>query len=159
MDPQRFAGAYRQGRLYQQIAPWHRRKIIDHQITHDPARIVEQQIGQLDDAAVPQQHRAAVQQPGAQLWPGGDHIHARTLAHICFADAFTISIASGSPLISASRYAFACFIVMCGGNGGTLGSVTISSTTGRVATSARSHAGPTSSGRSTRSPSSPSNSA
>src|SRR5581483_728670 len=82
--------------------------------------------------------------------------YARTFAHICFAEAFTTSIASGSPLMSASRYAFACFTVMCGGSGGTFGSVTISRTVGRSPASAASQAAPTSSALSTRMPFRPS---
>ena len=49
---------------------------------------------------------------------------------------------SGSPLSSVDVNFFASSSVMCGGSGGTSGSVFTSSTTGRSAASASSHAAP-----------------
>ena len=69
-----------------------------------------------------------------------------------FSDCFMVLSESGSPCRSAFAIPCACSIRMCGGSGGTSGSVIASSSTGPSAASARSHAGPTWSGLSTRIP-------
>ena len=66
---------------------------------------------------------------------------AVTVAHICFAACLMTRQRSGSPLNSARIRWFSSFHVRCGGSGGRPGSVWHSSTTGRSAASAASHAG------------------
>src|SRR6185437_15294288 len=73
--------------------------------------------------------------------------------------AFSITPTRSGSLLIASAIFFACSNVMCGGSGGTSGSVFTSSTTGRPAENARSHAARISSPRSQKMPSSPQSSA
>src|SRR5690606_4668440 len=78
---------------------------------------------------------------------------------ICLRVFLTMRQPCGSPFTSEAVYAFACSKEMCGGSGGTSGSATISSSTGRALLNARSHAGAICSGLSTRIASNPSSSA
>ena len=86
------------------------------------------------------------------------HLAQRVTRSLSFSrsDWRTMSALAGSPCSSARAKPLACSKRMCGGSGGTSGSVTTSRTTGRSAASARSQAGPTSPGASTRMPSRPS---
>src|SRR4051794_2211934 len=54
----------------------------------------------------------------------------KRLSQVSFIDAVIMRTASRSPWSSADMKAFACFMVTCGGRGGTLGSVTISTNVG-----------------------------
>src|SRR2546430_13623261 len=76
-------------------------------------------------------------------------VPGRIFSNICRAAPLITPLSLGSPFISASETFFACCKVMCGGSGGTSGSVFTSSTTGISLASACSQAEPSSCGLST----------
>ena len=97
------AGAFHLRRLHEHVAPRHRAQVVDDEVAHRPALILEQHVGELARRPVARGDFAPMQAPHAKVRLERDRAHARTFAHICFADAFTTSTASGSPLMSASR--------------------------------------------------------